>query len=619
MPGCLTHRSDHREVPAHDLRQPGHVSHAFARGGDRTAVGRRHRGASRPRVDRVRRVARRRTASPTRSTGKTVHPVRRRAASSPTALPRDQGVPRQLLPDRLSRARSARSRSRRPSRAAEFGSGRGVAAHARVGPRRCDPGRRRPSASRTCCARWRRRSSARSCAATATSTRARTPCRRPCSAAAAQWPGDGRARPTRGRWLITVAVAPADRPAAAATAPAAGARSEVGGDAPDEPLTSRPARRRRPPADRRHAAAAVPVLPPGADPAVAVALTLRAVGGLTTAEIARAFLVPEATMAQRISRAKQRITAAGARFDLPPPSRARPSGCASCCTCSTSSSTRATPPRRAPTCTAPTSPPRPSASPATVHRLLPDDGEVAGLLALMLLTDARRPARTGADGDLRPARPSRTAAAGTAPRSPRASPWSPATLPRGPLGPYQLQAAIAAVHDEAPPPTTPTGRRSSPSTTCSTGSRPTRWSRSTGPSRSPWSTGPTAGLALLDELAPTTRMADHHRLHAVRAHLLELAGDLAAARADYRARRPPDDEPPRAALPRRPRPPPRHPRHCADAGGHTGTGQHNSRPAAGFPAARMRHAREVEPRPSRRAPGAAALQSTEGRVPPGDR
>ena len=131
-----------------------------------------------------------------------------------------------------------------------------------------------------------------------------------------------------------------------------------------------------------------------------VALTLRAVGGLTTAQVAGAFLVPEATMAQRISRAKQRIKAAGARSPCRrPPSG--PNGSGSCSRCSTSSSTRATRQLGADLQRADL------ASEAirlarALHRLLPEDGEVAGLLALMLLTDARRPARTRPDGSLVP-------------------------------------------------------------------------------------------------------------------------------------------------------------------------------------------------------------------------
>ena len=186
---------------------------------------------------------------------------------------------------------------------------------------------------------------------------------------------------------------------------------------------------------------------PALSPASQVALTLRAVGGLTTAQVARAFLVPEATMAQRISRAKQRIKAAGARFAMPPPAEraerlrvvlqvlylifnegyAASSGPDLQRADLTSEAIRLA---------------------RELHRLLPDDGEVAGLLALLLLTDARRPARTRPDGSLVPLAEqdrSRWDAGAVA----EGVDLVTGTLARAPLGPYQLQAAIAAVHDEA--------------------------------------------------------------------------------------------------------------------------------------------------------------------------
>jgi predicted RNA polymerase sigma factor len=146
------------------------------------------------------------------------------------------------------------------------------------------------------------------------------------------------------------------------------------------------------------------VLPPGADAASAIALTLRAVGGLTHARDRRAFLVPEATMAQRISRAKQTIRA---RRAVPAADGdERPSGCARCCTCSTWSSTRATRPARPDVHRADLR----RGDPADPHgaRLLPDDAEVAGLLALMLLLDARRAGPHRPSGELS-RWPSRTA------------------------------------------------------------------------------------------------------------------------------------------------------------------------------------------------------------------
>ena len=187
---------------------------------------------------------------------------------------------------------------------------------------------------------------------------------------------------------------------------------------------------------------------PALSPASAISLTLRAVGGLTTAEIARAFMVPEATMAQRISRAKQRIKASGVPFRRPDDDdRARRldavlhvlylifneghTSSAGPDLRRVELSTEAIRLARA------------------LHTLLPDDSEVAGLLALMLLTDARSPARTGPAGAL------------ISLADQDRSRWDPVAiaegvalithaLPRGPVGPYQLQAAIAAVHDEAP-------------------------------------------------------------------------------------------------------------------------------------------------------------------------
>jgi len=271
---------------------------------------------------------------------------------------------------------------------------------------------------------------------------------------------------------------------------------------------------------------------PAVSPPSQVALTLRAVGGLTTAEIAAAFLVPETTMAQRIVRAKQRIKSTGIPFQLPPPSEwddrlravlhvlylvfnegyTASSGDDLNRTELTGEAIRLT---------------------RSVHRLLPDDGEVAGLLALMLLTDARRPARTGPDGSLIPlAEQDRTK-------------WHAAwieegaalitrTLARGPVGPYQVQAAIAAVHGEAAhaddtdwpqivalygvlmriSPNPVVALNNAVAVAMAQGSR--------------------AGLRLLDELAADERITAHHRFDAVRAHLLEMAGETASAQAHYR-------------------------------------------------------------------------------------
>jgi RNA polymerase sigma factor (sigma-70 family) len=273
---------------------------------------------------------------------------------------------------------------------------------------------------------------------------------------------------------------------------------------------------------------------PALTPASQVALTLRAVGGLTTAEIARAFLVPEATMAQRISRAKQRIKADGARFAMPPADErdARLRVVLQVLYLIFNEGYTAT------------SGPDLQRSDLTaeairlarmVHRLLPDDGEVTGLLALMLLTDARRPARTGPDGELVPlAEQDRSLwnaeaiAEGVA--------LVTHTLATAPVGPYQVQAAIAAVHDEA-------GRADD-----------TDWPQilalyrlleRLSPDTNPVVTlnhavalamveGPQAGLDLLAPLDADERLAGHHRLDAVRAHLYEMAGDHEAARTSYR-------------------------------------------------------------------------------------
>ena len=270
---------------------------------------------------------------------------------------------------------------------------------------------------------------------------------------------------------------------------------------------------------------------PSLSPASQIALTLRAVGGLGTPEIARAFLVPEATMTRRITRAKQSIRDSGVPFGLPPPEERRErvaavlhvlylvfnEGYAS---------------------TAGPSLVRTDLSAEAIrltrllHRLVPDDAEVAGLLALMLLTDARRPARTGPGGTLVPmAEQDRSRwnaeaiAEGVA--------LITAALPRGPTGPYQLQAAIAAVHDEAVSVEETDWRQiealyevlrridDSPIVALNHAVAVAMVH------------GPQAGLDLVDKLAADDRLAGGHRLPAVRAHLLELAGDHDGARAAY--------------------------------------------------------------------------------------
>jgi RNA polymerase sigma factor (sigma-70 family) len=270
-------------------------------------------------------------------------------------------------------------------------------------------------------------------------------------------------------------------------------------------------------------------------PASQVSLTLRAVGGLTTDEIARAFLVPETTMAQRISRAKQTIKKSGQPFALPPADE------------------------RAErlkavlhvlylifnegyTSTSGSSLHRVELSAEAirlarmVHRMLPGDGEVAGLLALMLLTDARRPARTTSDGSLVPLEEQDRGL------------WLKEYIDEGvdlvtnalstaKLGSYQLQAAIAAIHDEAARPEDTDWRQivalyelleAMPG---GGGVNPmVRLNRAVAVAMVH---GPAAGLEVLSALDADQRMAGHHRLHAVRAHLLELSGDLPAAREHY--------------------------------------------------------------------------------------
>jgi RNA polymerase sigma factor (sigma-70 family) len=271
---------------------------------------------------------------------------------------------------------------------------------------------------------------------------------------------------------------------------------------------------------------------PALRPAAAIALTLRAVGGLSTAEIATAFLMPEATMAQRISRAKLKIRSSGIPFRLPTAAE-YPSRLAAVLhvlylifneghtATSGPSLNRVELSGEAVRLT------------RAVHHLLPEDGEMAGLLALMLLTDARRPARTGPDGTLVPLseqdrrRWDRAAIAEGVELITR-------TLPNGPVGQYQVLAAINAVHDEAER------------------AEETDWPQilalygvlerlSDNPMvalnhaiATAMVRGPAAGLALLDALDGDRRMSGTHRLDAARAHLLEMAGERERAVAHYR-------------------------------------------------------------------------------------
>jgi RNA polymerase sigma factor (sigma-70 family) len=272
---------------------------------------------------------------------------------------------------------------------------------------------------------------------------------------------------------------------------------------------------------------------PALSPLSQIALTLRAVGGLTTAEVARAFLVSEATMTRRISRAKQQIKDSGVPFRLPARAEraerfavvlhvlylifteghAATSGGSLYRVELSTEAIRLT---------------------RLVHQLVPADAEVSGLLALMLLTDARRHARTTANGELVPLA-DQDRALWDADKIAEGVALITAALPRGTAGPYQLQAAIAAIHDEAP------------------SAAETDWPQIKALyevllqiSNNPvialnravavaMADGPISGLQRLETLATDKQLAEDHRLYAVRAHLLEMSGETAAACEAYRA------------------------------------------------------------------------------------
>ena len=264
----------------------------------------------------------------------------------------------------------------------------------------------------------------------------------------------------------------------------------------------------------------------------AIALTLRAVGGLTTGEIAAAFLVPESTMAQRISRAKQAIKASRVPFSLPTGDE-RASRLAAVLHVLYLIFNEGYTTSNGPALNRPDLSNEAIRLARELHRVLPADGEVSGLLALMLLTDARRAARTGADGELIPLDEQdrtrwdrRLIAEGVSLIS--------ATLARGSVGSYQLQAAIAAVHDEAER----AGDTDWPQILALYGLLE-RMSDNPMVSlnraiASAMVNGPEAGLARVQSLHRDPRLAGHYRLDAVRAHLLEMAGDREGAIAGYR-------------------------------------------------------------------------------------
>ena len=260
-----------------------------------------------------------------------------------------------------------------------------------------------------------------------------------------------------------------------------------------------------------------------------IALTLRAVGGLTTAEIARAFLVSEPTMAQRISRAKQQLKSAGARFEDPPPiERGRLDVLHVLYLIFNEGYTATSGPglHRADFTAEAIRLAR------VVRRLLPEDGEVAGLLALMLLTDARRPARCGPDGNVIPLEEQDRAL------------WDRSAIGEGislisrsltaaMLGPYQLQAAIAAVHAEARQASDTDWRQILALYLLLERFTPTPVVRLNRAVAAAMVHGPQAGLDLLTSVEADARTASYHRLAAVRAHMLEMAGDFEAAQRNY--------------------------------------------------------------------------------------
>lgn len=343
-------------------------------------------------------------------------------------------------------------------------------------------------------------------------------------AAATQWPADGVPENPRG-WLIHVAVRRlTDR--ARADAARRGREEIVVGFVPAEQQVAASVE-----AEPRDDTLALlfTCCHPSLSTSSAIALTLRAVGGLTTAEIARAYLVPESTMAQRISRAKATIRDSAVPFEVPTDAAPRLGAVMHVLYLIFNEGYAAT---------SGTHVVRVDLSSEAIRlarmlrRVVPDDPEVGGLLALMLLTDARRDARSGPSGEIVPldrqdrSRWDRHAIAeGIALLS--------SVLPQGDVGYYRLQAAIAALHDEA------------------ASTETTDWPQilelyalllhiADGPMVAlnhaiaiAMVHGPEAGLARLDVLAEDPRLAEHHRLEATRAHLHERMGDRERAAAGF--------------------------------------------------------------------------------------
>ncbi|THA23834.1 sigma-70 family RNA polymerase sigma factor [Streptomyces sp. RKND-216] len=349
-------------------------------------------------------------------------------------------------------------------------------------------------------------------------------------AAAVQWPAEGRPENPRG-WLIRVA---SRRLTDQLRSDSARRRREEADAAlaPPDALVAPPPGEDAAPSDDDTLSLLFLCCHPELTPSAQVALTLRAVGGLTTAEIARAHLVPEATMAQRINRAKQRIRASGAHFRTPPEAERQD--------------------RLAVvlqvlylifnegyTATSGTELLRDDLAAEAVRltrllrSLLPEDGEVAGLLALMLLTDARRAARTGPSGELVPLAEQDRAR------------WDTAQIEEGTAlveyalrhtrpGPYQVQAAIAALHDEAADAETTDWPQILALYDALDRIWPSPVVRLNHAVAVAMVRGPEFGLALLDTLRDDPYLARGHRLAAARGHLLDMAGDREAARAAYR-------------------------------------------------------------------------------------
>lgn len=349
-------------------------------------------------------------------------------------------------------------------------------------------------------------------------------------AAAAQWPGDGRPDNPRG-WLLRVATRRLTDQIRADTARRLREQLVVSLVPPDEQIAlaaDAAGIHERDDTLDLYFMCCHPALSTGSQ----VALTLRAVGGLTTAELARAFFVPEATMAQRLSRAKQTIRQSGIGFDPPTAATRRSRLPAVLHVLSLAftegyAASEGALPLRADVSTEAIRVTR------ALVDLMPDEPEALALLALMLLTDARRPARIGPAGQLVPldeqdrSRWNREAIV-------EGLRWLDAALDRRMPGPYQIQAAVAALHDEADGTETTDWPqiRALYARLVAMGDNP--MARLSHAIATAMVDGPEAGLVALEVLATDPRLARSHRLVAARGHLLERAGDRDAAARAYR-------------------------------------------------------------------------------------